>query len=315
MKYSNKYVVFGLEAIMKQEFKRKRFLLLAAILFAGMLTVFIAMPARSQSQGATTAPVTFHHVHLNSNDPTAAISFYTGTFDMTRKASLAGWDGVQSENMYLLFDKVGRAPITEPDSAIWHFGWGSTAMEPDYRKHLTNGVTFKTPITRLNSSLQFAYMNAPDGALVEINTSNTNAFIHVHLYSDAPLCAADWYVKNLGATSRAQQRTGPCEVPFAAPSEPLGVIRSPVATVRFGEVSLIIYPKQRPGKLVSPRGHVVDHIALSVQDLKAVLDRLKKSGVRVLENPRKFGSSAQMSAMIEGPDSIAIELVEHKPEV
>ncbi|MBK7598470.1 MAG: VOC family protein [Acidobacteria bacterium] len=65
-----------------------------------------------------------------------------------------------------------------------------------------------------------------------------------------------------------------------------------------------------PGKLVSPRGHVVDHIALSVQDLKAVLDRLKKSGVRVLENPRKFGRSTQMSAMIEGPDSIAIELVE-----
>src|ERR1044071_10281989 len=114
-------------------------------------------------------------------------------------------------------------------------------METDYQKHIDNGVTFQTPITRLGSGLLFAYMKAPDGALVEINTSNTRAFIHVHLYSDAPLCAADWYIKNLGAVSRSNAaRTGPCETPFAAPSEPLGVIRSPAATVRFGEVSLII---------------------------------------------------------------------------
>jgi catechol 2,3-dioxygenase-like lactoylglutathione lyase family enzyme len=185
-------------------------------------------------------------------------------------------------------------------------------MEADYQKHLAGGVSFHTPITRLGSGVLFAYMKAPDGALVEINTSSTRAFIHVHLYSDAPLCAADWYVKHLGATSRSQ-RTGPCEVPIAAPSEPLGVIRSPATTVRFGEVSLIIYPRQRPGPLVSPRGHVVDHISLSVPDLTTALDRLRKSGVKVLEEPHPFGSGKNRAAMIEGPDTIAIELVETTP--
>src|SRR5262249_44140121 len=198
----------------------------------------------------------FQHVNLNSTDRAKAMEFYTRTFDVTKRPSLAGFDGVQSENMYLLFDKVKSPPATAPDSAIWHFGWGSMAMEADYKKHLDNGVIFHTPITRLGSGTLFAYMKAPDGALVEINPANTRAFIHVHLYSAAPLCAADWYVKHLGATSRAQ-RTGPCEVPFAAPSEPLGVIRSPATSVRFGEVSLIIYPRQRPDPLVSPRGHVV----------------------------------------------------------
>jgi len=200
----------------------------------------------------------------------------------------------------------------EGDSAIWHFGWGSTAMESDYQKRLANGMIFQTPITRLGSGLLFAYMKAPDGALVEINTSTIRAFIRVHLYSDAPLCAADWYVKRLGATSRAQ-RGGPCEVPFAAPSEPLGVIRAPAATVRFGEISLIIYPRQRPGPLVSPRGHVVDHIALSIPDLAGALDRLRKSGVKVLEELHQFGDSKMRAAMIEGPDSIAIELIEAAP--
>ncbi|MGE0128635.1 MAG: VOC family protein [Blastocatellales bacterium] len=288
-----------------------------------LILLLPAAPASRQSTGASpqeSVATSFHHIHLNSTDPSKAIDFYTRTFGVTEKTSLAGLAGVRSEKIHLLFDKAPKPPATKPDSAIWHFGWGSTAMESDYQKHLDNGVTFHTPITRLGSGLLFAYMKAPDGALVEINTSNTRAFIHVHLYSDAPLCAADWYVKHLGATNRATgraQRSSPCEVPFAAPSEPLGVIRAPAATVRFGEISLIIYPRQdrgqRPDPLVSPRGHVVDHIALGVSDLTATLDRLRKSGVKVLEKAHRFGNSKTRAAMIEGPDSIAIELVETTP--
>jgi hypothetical protein len=217
-------------------------------------------------------------------------------------------DAIQSENMYLLFNRVAKPPATAQtvQSGIL---MGSTDMEVDYQKHLAAGVAFQTPMTRLGHL--FAYMKGPDGALVEINTSQTRAFIHVHLYSDAPLCAADWYRKHLGAVSRSQaQRTGPCEVPFAAPSEPLGVIRSPATTVRIGEISLIIYPRQRPGPLVSTRGHVVDHIAVSYPDVAAELERLRKSGVKVLEEVHRFGNSNARAAMIEGPDSIAIELVE-----
>jgi catechol 2,3-dioxygenase-like lactoylglutathione lyase family enzyme len=281
--------------------------LLLCLLLTWTLTLPVATSLRQVVPGQTA----FHHVHLNSVDPAKAIEFYARTFDVTRKTSLAGWEAVQSENMFLLFNKVKQAPATSPDSAIWHFGWGSTAMESDYQKHQANGVTFATPMTRLGSGLLFAYMNAPDGALVEINTSNTRAFIHTHLYSAAPLCAADWYVKHLGATSRGQ-RTGPCEVQFAAPSEPLGVIRSPAATVRFGDISLIIYPQQRPAKLVSPQGHVVDHIAFSVPDLPGTWARLRNAGVKVLEEPHQFGNSKMKAAMIEGPDAIRIELIEKK---
>lgn len=270
--------------------------------------ILINIAAHAQTTPTTTG---FHHVHLNATNPSAAIDFYTKTFDVTKKVSLAGWDGVQSETMYLLFDKVSRPPAASLESAIWHFGWGSTAMESDYQKHLANGITFATLLTRLNQNLQFAYMKAPDNALVEINTANTRAFLHVHLVSAAPLCAAEWYIKHLGATSRAQ-RTGPCEVPFAAPSEPLGVIRAPATTVRFGEVSLIIYPQQQPASIISPRGRVVDHFALSVPDFDATLERLQKAGVKVLEPSHRFGKSQMRAVMIEGPDRIAIELVETK---
>lgn len=296
----------------------RQLVLMSLLLALAMLTVVsVRLPlgqAMRELQDAVPT-TTFHHVHLNSTNPSAATGFYTKIFDVTKKTSLAGFDAVQSENVFLLFNKVKTAPLTSPDSAIWHFGWGSTEMENDYKKHLGNGVEFATPMTRLGSGLLFAYMKAPDGALVEINTANTRAFLHTHLYSAAPICAAEWYVKHLGAMSRPTARaqtTGSCEVPFAAPSEPLGVIRSPAATVRFGDISLIIYPQQRPGKLVGPRNHVVDHIALSVVDLPGKLEQLRKAGIKVLEEPRQFGNTNIQAAMIEGPDAIAIELIEAK---
>ncbi len=280
-------------------------------LLLAALVLFLAWPIAARGQQQASVKIAFHHVHLNSTNPTTAINFYTRTFDVTRKAAVAGIEGVQSENMYLLFNRVSKPAAALKASAIWHFGWGSLDMEADYQKHLANGVVFQTPVTRLASGTLFAYMKAPDGALVEINSANTRAFIHVHLYSDAPLCTADWYVKQLGAVSRSNvPRPGPCEVPFAAPSEPLGVIRSPAATVRIGEVNLIIYPRQHPEPLASSRGHVVDHIAFSVADLSTTLERLRKSGVKVLEEPHPFGNSKSRAAMIEGPDAIAIELIE-----
>ena len=282
----------------------------ARILLVLWLACTLALPA-TVVPGQLPATATFHHIHLNSTDPSKAIAFYTSTFDVTRKASAAGFDGVQSENMYLLFNKVARAPEAALESPIWHFGWGSTAMEADYERLSAKGVSFATPLTKLGASLLFAYMKAPDGVLVEINTSATRAFIHAHLFSDAPICAARWYQKHLGAASRVVQE-GACEVPFAPPTEPLGVIRSPSATVRFGDVSLIIYPKQKPSPLVSPRGRAIDHIALRYPDISIELTRLKQEGIKVLEEVRLFGKGAGRSAMIEGPDHIAIELVEER---
>jgi catechol 2,3-dioxygenase-like lactoylglutathione lyase family enzyme len=253
--------------------------------------------------------VGFHHVHLNSTDPAKAIAWYLKTFAVTSKATVGGYDGVASEKMFVLVSRVPVTPSTALDSAIWHFGWGSPDMPADFAMHQANGVQFATPLSKLASGTVFAYLKAPDGGLVEINSATSRAFVHVHLTAEHPLCAADWYVQHLGALTRTAPRSGPCEAPYAAPSEPLAVIRSPAATVRFDEISLIIYPRQRPGPVVSSTGHVVDHIALSVTDLAATLKRLEGEGVRVLRSSQAFGSGGK-SAFIEGPDAIVIELVE-----
>jgi 4-hydroxyphenylpyruvate dioxygenase-like putative hemolysin len=59
---------------------------------------------------------------------------------------------------------------------------------------------------------------------------------------------------------------------------------------------------------VGSRGHVYDHIALSVSDLDAWIAKLRGEGVTFLEEPYALGKTR--AVMIEGPSREALELVE-----
>lgn len=182
----------------------------------------------------------------------------------------------------------------------------------------------------------FGYLLGPDGALVEMTgTVRTRpSFSHVHLFHERPECAANWYVEHLGLefTPRRDAATGQVvegrpyeECGRERPGEPgwpsleqAGTIRTPGAAVRHGGGTLGIYPRQchddRCGTdqpLVSSRGQVFDHLAFTVTGLDALLGRLRAGGVRVLEGPYAFGSG--QAALVEGPDGLAIELVESPP--
>jgi len=70
------------------------------------------------------------------------------------------------------------------------------------------------------------------------------------------------------------------------------------------------YANQGQRPLVSSRGQLQDHIALSVSDLNAWIDKLRGEGVRFLEEPYTLGDTR--AVMIEGPSREALELVEVK---
>jgi hypothetical protein len=146
-------------------------------------------------------------------------------------------------------------------------------------------------------------------------------FNHVHMYHEHPLCAIDWYVTHLGATlpqgrgaaAPASPSSADCKRLYAPPTWPsfakTGFVRDPSGSVLFGDISISIRPWPGGG-LVSTRGKIVDHWALSVADLAATVARLKREGIKFLEEIHPWGNT--QAAMIEGPDRIAIELVEVK---
>jgi catechol 2,3-dioxygenase-like lactoylglutathione lyase family enzyme len=281
---------------------------------AAMLLVLSAAAAAE----TPTAPLAhFHHVHLNSVDPAAAIDFYATHFK-ARKERFAGLtDAVWTGDSWLLFSKVTSPPPSELVSGLWHIGWGAEDMPSAYAKQVAAGTKFATPLSDISDlvgggrTFYYAYVDGPDHALIEMNTARHHSFGHVHLFSADPVAASDWYSQHLGLKAFQQK-----EVRIYR-DVPVG----PAAFVTADHVSMIVYPLEHL-KATQPelwkdratfeptRGRVIDHLGFSVENLDATLARLRAEGVEVTVEPRSLADGRLKFAFVTGPDRIAIELIE-----
>ena len=302
----------------------------------------------------------FHHLHLNSVNPDAAIDFYTKAFPSTAKTTFAGQAALRSpNNVLVLFNKVATPPATQPQTAFWHFGWHVTdvreALNRFLKQHVTlvplytgdgAGTVFISSDTWPGSGgvlgltragiaeakakgitpaggAGFAYLRGPDDALVEYQGNmKVERFNHVHMYQDQPFCAQLWYQRHLNVAApapragQAVRTDANCRVE-RGPDKTLpalgwdGMHRTPsVTSTLFGDVSLFWYMNQGDTPAVSTRGHLMDHIALSVADLDAWLAKLRAEHVTFLEQAYSVGGHRAL--MMEGPSKEAIELIEVK---
>ena len=171
-----------------------------------------------------------------------------------------------------------------------------------------------------NGNGGFGYLRGPDGVMIEnAQSGNVERFNHVHMYHEHPNCAVEWYVTHLGATRPANRggqtsdASGDCRTKtYPPPTFPSfaknGFVRMPNG-VLIDDISVSMQPW--PGGGLAPtRGRLYDHWAVSTANLDATITRLKSEGVKVLEEIHPWGSLR--AAMIEGPDRIAIEIVEVK---
>jgi catechol 2,3-dioxygenase-like lactoylglutathione lyase family enzyme len=264
----------------------------------------------------------FHHLHLNATDAAANIEFYTTKFD-AEKAKFAGIaDAVWAQKSWILIQKVPSAPPSEVVSTIWHFGWGAEDMKATYQKQLDSGTKFQTPLTDISdigggTNVQmgrffYAYVDGPDHALIELNTANHHHFGHLHLLSEDPIAAGDWYVKHFGGANLRQGK---------AVRMYRDVQIGPSSSFMMDNVNVIIYPWEyaRTSKMPGWEGRtsfeptkdrVVDHIGISVDNLDESLAALRKAGVKVTDEPRSVAGGKIKFAFIKGPDKMRIEVIE-----
>ena len=217
-------------------------------------------------------PPGFHHLHLNSVDPEAAIDFYVKRFPTSVKTRWGGRPALAVPNaVLLLFDRAAAPPPTSPQSAIWHFGW----HVPDTRRTLATfqgqpgvellplytgdgdgavpissdtwpgagGVLGRTKAQIAEAKASgvqptraggFGYLRGPDGALVEYAGDHpAERFNHVHFFHDDPFCAQLWYRRHLDAPVYAG-RTPPAPMTEATCRVPRGPDRTFPALDREG---------------------------------------------------------------------------------
>jgi len=335
---------------------KSRVLISAAIL---ALTLPSRIPVPAGAQNMLPAPG-FHHLHLNSVNPEAAIDFYARQFPTTARTSWGGFPALKSpNNVLILFTKVDSAPPTQPQTAIWHFGWQVTDVRRNVETYKTRPEIKQLPLYTTDEGASvlvssdtwpgtggvlgltktqiadakakgveparkggFAYMQGPDNVIVEyLGDFPAERFNHVHLFQEEPFCAQLWYQRHLnaaavpGRTSAAPPTEATCKVARAPdPTWPAlereGLYRTPTAAVTFGDVALTWYARQGSRPLEPTRGHVYDHVGLSVANLDAWIAKLQGEGVAFLTAPYRLGDTR--AVMIEGPSREALELVEVK---
>jgi hypothetical protein len=211
----------------------------ALISAAGLAIGLVAwheMPAGGQS--VPLAAPGFHHLHLNSIDPEGAIAFYTRQFPTTAATNWNGFAALRSpNNVLMLFNKVQAAPATQPQTAIWHFGWQVTDVRAKLEAYKsrpdvkllplytgdeggsvlissdtwpgTGGVLGLTKAQIADAKAKgveptrkggFAYMQGPDNVIIEYRGNfPVERFDHVHMFQEEPFCAQLWYQKHLNA--------------------------------------------------------------------------------------------------------------------
>lgn len=338
----------------------------------GAVVLIVVALAAAKAAALQTTPLpapAFHHLHLNSINPAAAIDFYTKAFPSTSKTTFAGQPALKSpNNVLVLFNKVATPPATQPTTAFWHFGWHVTDERATLDRFLTQGVPLlplytgegtntvfissdtypgtggvlgltRTQIADAKANgvkpaggAGFAYLRGPDDALVEYQGNMpAERFNHVHVYQDQPYCAALWYQTHLNVappaaragSASAQASAGQavrteanCKVE-RGPDKTFpaldwdGMYRTPaVQTTIFGDVSLYFYMNQGDAPAPPTRGHLMDHMAVSVANLDAWFAKLKSENVTILEQPYKIGETRAF--MINGPSNEAIEVIEIK---
>lgn len=202
-------------------------------------TVILALTLFSQS--APLPAPTFHHLHLNSTNPEAAIEFYTKAFPTTSKATFAGQPALRSpNNVLVLFNKVATPPATQPATAFWHFGWHVTDVRATNDRYLKQDIPLLPLYTGVGTGTVyissdtypgtggvlgltlaqiedakakgvkpalgagFAYLRGPDDAIVEYQGNMpAERFNHIHMYQEQPFCAALWYQAHLNVAAPA----------------------------------------------------------------------------------------------------------------
>jgi catechol 2,3-dioxygenase-like lactoylglutathione lyase family enzyme len=263
----------------------------------------------------------FHHVHLNSANPAAAIDWYTLHL-AAEKAKFGNADALWTQSSWILFNKVNQPPPYDVVSSLYHIGWGAEDMKAEFVRQIQIGTTYQTPLTDAAEVFGgnnrdrsfFMYLYGPDKIMIEVQSAQHHNFMHLHMLSDDPVAAATWYEQHLGITARTK---APAERAFRGlPTGPMGISQ-------LDAVSIIWYPTAHAKALfggewigrkqyASPRGRVIDHIGVSVDSLDQTIARLRMEGVKILAEPKTV--NGLRSAFVQAPDNVELEIVEGHPK-
>jgi catechol 2,3-dioxygenase-like lactoylglutathione lyase family enzyme len=250
----------------------------------------------------------FHHVQMNVKSRDASIAWYLARLPGMKTKYVDGQDALWVQRSWLLFHEAPGAIPLEAGTAVQHFGWGNPDVPAEFARQKSLGTTFNTEMRDIGAGLggtagkfYFMYLKGRDGEIIEVNTDPDTNFGHIHMSSADPIAAQDWYKNMFGITQAP---------PYFA-SEVTHVGNGHEARFFFDNINMIIV-QTRPGTapIRATTGSVVDSIGVAVPNLDKAMEAVRAHKVTVLEEPADGPGKGNRHATIEGPDKMAIQLIE-----
>ena len=245
------------------------------------ISLLTALSAFAQSSSPGVPNIVAAHIHLNSADPGAAITFWTEVIGM----SSGSLNSVSTLGVKILFTrKTPSGP--SGGSAIDHIALRVPDLQPVVDR------LSKTPYKPVGSqtSPDRLMINGPDGVRIEFIEDNSMyaplEFNHVHLSAKQPKEMQAWYIGNLGARSGTADN---------------------MDSILFQGANLVI--SQADSALPS-MDRAIDHISFEVKDLANFCKSLAENGVKLDSPPHLVPELGASIALLSDPWGTRIELME-----
>lgn len=276
-----------------------------------------APPPSDQDQIEAWRPIIkgarLHHVHLNVTDREAAIAYYLKHVDARAEKFAGTEDAIWVQRSWILFNEVKERPAPSAGTAINHMGWGAPDARAEFARQKALGAQFDPELRDIGVGLggpnakdfSFMYIIGPNGEIIELNTDEDDNFGHIHFYSKQPFTTSGWYANMFGLTES--------DPVFPGYVAPFGM-GDRMSRRHFGNVNTIFSLERGEAEIKPTTGTVIDHIGISVPNLDTAISAIKPYNITILA-PASTGGPGWRHAFIEGPDRIAIELIEdHTPQ-
>lgn len=252
----------------------------------------------------TEARLHMHHIHWNTQDPTAAAAFVdkyfkAATFDYCKDAAGQATQASKTERAYFLYTKVNAPPTNQRLNRLAHVGYinadvaGELKRLNDLKVPLADSSVCATAAmgTPCNTGpVQWFYVDMPESGRFEIATGPgpaTSGFGHIHLV----MPDYSFFQKVLG--DALQDPNGNPNVDQV----------NMVASGRTGVLDTTITYQDT-------KGAAVDHVGFSTGDLEGTQKRIEAAGIKI-EEPISFKPEFGFrSFMVRSNEGIWLEILE-----
>jgi catechol 2,3-dioxygenase-like lactoylglutathione lyase family enzyme len=115
----------------------------------------------------------FHHIHLASDNPKAALKWYRNAFGGEERSITARWQGLLYGNLWLLASpRQGAALAATEGHAMDHLSWEAKDLDAEAAAMKRRGVTFREEPHALTNQLgqrqKTSVLTGPDGVRIDV---------------------------------------------------------------------------------------------------------------------------------------------------